>query len=150
LPADFDFAIWNCVPPDQQIDFLHGDEIVELHNLCRPDTPGAITDPGGNTVLRVALPPHECLLLLEHDNGARVEQALAVDTVLIEPEDGRLILVWRTVLPKEDGIVLDTCAFGMQTFAERDRRQRQQAGAMRRHEREAVQSMRGGAGEMAP
>jgi hypothetical protein len=121
LPHDFDFAIWNAAPADQQIDFLHGDEVFELSNLCRPDTPGAHVDAQGNTVLRLVLPQHECQVRMQLESGAACAQALVVDTVLIEPEERRCTLVWRAVLPREAEAPIEGAEFCLQTVLERNR-----------------------------
>ena len=41
LPEDFNFAVWNAARPEQQLDYLCGDEVIELFNLCPANTPGA-------------------------------------------------------------------------------------------------------------
>ncbi|HEX7682697.1 MAG TPA: DUF2169 domain-containing protein [Trinickia sp.] len=48
LPDGFDFAVWNAAPPDQQIDYPSGDEVVELTNLCAPGAWGSGVDEDGN------------------------------------------------------------------------------------------------------
>lgn len=119
LPADFDFAFWNAAPPDQQTDFLQGDETFELVNLCAPDAPGARSDAQGNTSLRLTLPGHECFLLCRQRDGVLYRHPMALDTVLIEPEHRSVTLVWRAVLPVAPA--LRACEARMWTHAERDR-----------------------------
>jgi len=98
LPDDFDFAIWNAAPVDQQTDFLRGDEIIELTNLCAPDTPGAIADAKGNTVLRLAQPGHLPYILVRFKEGSIGELSAQLDTVLIDPEQRQVCCVWRAVV----------------------------------------------------
>ncbi|MBV6320916.1 DUF2169 domain-containing protein [Duganella violaceipulchra] len=121
LPADFDFAFWNAAPPDQQTDFLHGNETFELINLCAPDTPGATLDRDGNTTLRLKLSGHECFVLVRQEDGTLFRQALALDTVLLEPEERLLTLVWRGILPKDADVPLRRCEARMHSHEERDR-----------------------------
>jgi hypothetical protein len=101
LPEDFDFAYWNAAQDDQQIEFLRGGETIELVNLCSADTVGAHADRDGDVTLRLQLPTHECFALCRFEDGEISPLALAIDTVVIEPEDRRVSLVWRTVLPKD-------------------------------------------------
>lgn len=121
LPADFDFAFWNAAPADQRIDFPRGDEIFELINLCRPGAPGARANAAGDTVLRLSRPEQECFLRLQLADGKTHIRPLVVDTVLIEPEDCALTLVWRLALPQDDAAPVVACEFRMRTFSERDR-----------------------------
>lgn len=104
LPHDFDFAIWNAAPPDQQTAFLHGDEIIELTNLCASDTPGATVDAKGNTVLRLTLPGHLPFVLARFKEGGIGELPAQLDTVLIDPEQQQLCCVWRATLAAEPAV----------------------------------------------
>lgn len=106
LPPDFDAAFWNAAPVDQQAAYLRGDETVELVNLCRPDTPGVIRDARGNSWLTLQLLGDECFVLCRLRDGTLTEQPLVIDTVLIEPEQHRVSLVWRGILSQE--VVLST------------------------------------------
>ena len=98
LPEDFDFGVWNAAWPDQQTDALRGDEIIELTNLCAPDTPAASPDALGNHVLRLALPGHLPFVLVRFENGSIGELAARLDTVLLDPEQNRLTCVWRATM----------------------------------------------------
>lgn len=131
LPQDFDFAIWNCAPPDQQIDYLAGDERIELVNLCAPDAPGATIDAQGNTCLELALPGHACTLLMRMEDGAMFLHPMHIDSLLIEPEQGAVSLVWRAVIAKDADIravdLRQHCEFEaefMQLIAEGARKQK--------------------------
>jgi hypothetical protein len=71
-----------------------------LTNLAAPGSPGTGTDGQGHTVLRLALPGHECYLLIEMAHGLFAAEPMVVDTVLIEPAAQRVSLTWRSVLAK--------------------------------------------------
>lgn len=113
LPEDFDFAYWNGAPVDQQTAFLKGNEVFSLINLCSPNAPGACRDAQGNTVLHLALPGHRPLLLVRYEEGEIVPTSLELDTVILNPDDASLVLVWRCVLPlqplirKAEAMMLD-------------------------------------------
>lgn len=111
LPTDFSEAYWNCAPRDQQIPYLRGDERVELTNLCSPDTPGAIIDAHGNTVLHFTLPKQSTFLLLRQYDGVLATMNLQADTVIVEPEQGIVALVWRVRWPKTSTSTLRVCEF---------------------------------------
>ncbi|GGC13110.1 DUF2169 family type VI secretion system accessory protein [Pseudoduganella buxea] len=99
LPEDFDFGVWNAAPPDQQTDFLQGDEYVELTNLCAPGSAGSGSR-GGDTVVRLQLPGHSCTLLVRMKNGTMFFHTMKIDTVIIEPDGRKVSVVWRAVLEK--------------------------------------------------
>jgi hypothetical protein len=102
LPENFDFAIWNCAPTDQRIDYPVGGEEIELVNLCAAGSPGTRTDAGKNVYLRLRLPGDQCVLRLRHGNGVQTMLPMLLDTILIEPEDQLVTLVWRRTVPFED------------------------------------------------
>ena len=104
LPHDFDFAVWNAAPPDQQIDFPGGGEVIELTNLCAADTPGAIVDSKGNSVLRFSLRGDLPFVLVRFENGAIGELPARLDTVLIDTERMRLSCVWRATMPMHPAV----------------------------------------------
>lgn len=98
LPQDFDFAVWNAAWPDQQVEVLRGDEVIELTNLCAPDTPAADRDRQGNTILRLNLPGHRPFVWVRFENGAMGELEARLDTILIEPDQRRVGCVWRATV----------------------------------------------------
>lgn len=104
LPADFDFAVWNAAWPDQQVDALRGDELVELTNLCSPTAAGARSNAQGRTVLRLKLPGHVAQLLVRLRTGEVFAHAMRPDTLIVEPELRQVSLVWRAVLAKIDDV----------------------------------------------
>jgi len=101
LPEDFDFAVWNAAPEDQQTDFLRGDEVIEMTNLCAADTPGIVRDEKGNTRLVLTLPGHLPFMLVRFENGGIGELVANLDTLFIEPEERRISCVWRATLATE-------------------------------------------------
>ena len=105
LPEDFDFAYWNCTPPDQQCAHLAGLEQFTLTNLCRHDHPSARADRIGNTVLRFALPQQVLFLLLADAHDQLLVLRLKIDTVLIDTDAGTVELVWRAIVPADAGQV---------------------------------------------
>jgi len=90
LPDDFDDRHYQCVPPDQQAPgFLRGGEPVVLRNL----TPG-----GGD--LRFVLPVMHLGLETFFYTGPSIQHPPPrLHTVIIEPDDARVSLVWHSALP---------------------------------------------------
>lgn len=105
LPEDFDFAYWNCAAADQQCPHLAGLETITLTNLCRHDHQAARADHLGNTVLRFVLPEQILFLLLADKNDQLLVLRLAIDTVVIVPENASVELVWRVLIPADAGQV---------------------------------------------
>lgn len=102
LPADFDFAIWNAAPKDQQIEYPNGGEEFELANLCAAETPGTRKDAGGNRYLRLTLPRGQCTLRFSRAGSGDLIVPMMIDTILIEPEERTISVVWRrTILIEE-------------------------------------------------
>jgi hypothetical protein len=88
LPADFDDRHYQAAPDDQQIDPPVGGEDVVLLNL----TPG-----GGRMAFR--LPTASIPVAIERADGGLEHLATTIDTIGIEPDAGRLWLVWRASRP---------------------------------------------------
>lgn len=122
-PNDFDFAYFNAAPVDQQVDYLRGGETIELMNLCPPGTQGLVIDSRGTGFLRLALPRHECFALIRLKSGEMHSAPLVIDTVIIEPTEHSLTLVWRLVLPHEEDAPIRVLEAKMRTHEERDRMQ---------------------------
>lgn len=99
-PKGFDFAMWNCAYPDQQTEFLTGNEWLTLTNLCQPDTTGATITRSGDTELKLYLP--EVLAYLELESSLpqiiNTELPMHLDTVIILPELRQVNLVWRSMI----------------------------------------------------
>ena len=104
LPDDFDFAYYNCTPPDQQCPYPGAEEKFTLLNLCSGDHPSATRSATGNMVLRFALPEQALFLLAAGDDGRLLVRRMVIDTVTIEPEERRVDLVWRALLPTDAGL----------------------------------------------
>ena len=86
-PKDFDYGYFQAAPFDQQIPYPRGGEEVALAHL----TPEGIT--------RFTLPTIEMPVLFIPFRGDDRELKAQIDTVLIEPEDRRIMLTWRATLP---------------------------------------------------
>jgi hypothetical protein len=87
LPSDFNDRYYQAAPEDQQIDYLRGGEEIVLHNLT----------PQGRTTFKVptiSVPVTFCLR-----NGEEKETLATNDTIIIEPDLGHFMLVWRISLP---------------------------------------------------
>jgi|GEM_PF-476366 hypothetical protein len=94
-PPDYSLAFNNYAHPDLQCRHLAGDETVELTNLCPPAMVGARMDAHGNRVIRFKLPGLFPFLLLTHETGERVQVPAVLDTLILEPGLGRVILLQR-------------------------------------------------------
>src|SRR5262249_14829001 len=80
-------AYFQTAPEDQQVDKIVGGEPVILLNLT----------PDGRRDFR--LPIMDVPVVFFRRRGARDEMKGVLDTVLIEPDLGRMNLVWRASLP---------------------------------------------------
>ena len=87
LLADFDNRYYQSAPLDQQIDYLRGGEEVMLLNLT----------PQGQTAFR--LPRLEVPVTFYLRNYEEKEVSAAGDTLIIEPDRGRFMILWRASLP---------------------------------------------------
>lgn len=87
LPADFDDRYYQCVPVDQQMAYVRGGEEVELVNLT----------PQGRLTFR--LPTVEVPVTFYYRSYEEKETKADCDTVVIEPDLGRVTLVWRASVP---------------------------------------------------
>jgi hypothetical protein len=87
LPKDFDPRFLQVAPEDQQVHgYLRGGEPVEI----------AGATPSG--VLRFALPARRVDVVFHLDSGVERRSA-NLDTVILRPDESRLVLVWRAALP---------------------------------------------------
>jgi hypothetical protein len=87
LPADFKDAYYQAAPPDQQMDYPRGGEEVVLENLT----------PGGRT--RFKLPKLDVPIELVLGDKKLKVLSPVIDTIVIEPDLGRFLMVWRASLP---------------------------------------------------
>jgi hypothetical protein len=88
LPEDFDEAFFQAAPPDQQIGFIRGGELVVLRNLV-PAEP----------LVTFKLPRPELMVRLLYTSRRAIELSPVVDTLFLEPEAKRFSMVYRTALP---------------------------------------------------
>jgi hypothetical protein len=87
LPADFKEEYYQAASPDQQIAYPQGGEEVVLENLT----------PAGRSSFK--LPRLDMPVEFSMREGQRKEMKAVIDTVVIEPDLGRLVMAWRTSLP---------------------------------------------------
>lgn len=98
LPADFDWSYFNAAPEDQQLDgYLKGDEPIRLENLHE-----------GVPLVRTVLPGWRVRAVVQHlvDRGRKVavqELPLALDTLYVDTDARTLVLLWRGLMPIENG-----------------------------------------------
>jgi hypothetical protein len=86
LPLDYDSQFLQCAPRDQQFSPpLRGGEPIELSNLTA----------GGS--LRLELPKHY-FAFTTHAGRRELEHRARLNTVVIDPDDDRLIMVWAGAL----------------------------------------------------
>ncbi|MEW6518166.1 MAG: DUF2169 domain-containing protein [Thermodesulfobacteriota bacterium] len=87
LPPDFDERYYQAAPPDQQMPYPAGGELVVLGNLT----------PEGR--VSFTLPRKEMLVWYLLKNGEEKAEKAVLDTVFLEPDAGRFTLTWRSSLP---------------------------------------------------
>lgn len=87
LPPDFDTRYFQSSPEDQQIDPPRGGEDVALLHLT----------PQGRTMFKLPAELGMPVLFVGRD-GQATEVPPVVDTLLLEPDEGRFMLVWRAAL----------------------------------------------------
>jgi hypothetical protein len=85
LPADFDERYYQAAPPDQQTDYLKGGEEVVLTNLT----------PRSRCAFRL---PRLELPIVFFRNGEPERTLGTVDTLILEPDLKRFLVVWRSSL----------------------------------------------------
>ena len=87
LPADFDLRYYQAAPEDQQIEHPEGGEAMQLLNLT----------PTGRA--RFRLPTLDVPIMVFKEGGEEESLKGTLDTIIIEPDFGRLMLVWRASVP---------------------------------------------------
>ena len=92
LPGDFRDEYYQAAPGDQWTDFPRGGEEVELVGLT----------PQGHTTF--VLPTVRVPSTFIRRNGDRVDMMGTVDTLLIEPDEGRFMMTSRCALPLKKNI----------------------------------------------
>lgn len=92
LPADFNDAYYQAAPLDQQTIYLRGGEEVRLVNLT----------PDGQ--IRFRLPSMEMPVVFFPRDGEKHETQAVIDTLIVEPDRGRFMIVWRSSFPLRKNI----------------------------------------------
>jgi hypothetical protein len=93
LPKDFDFGYWNGAPEDQQMGFPESGFSIGLRHLINPEKSG--TD---EVIAR--LPEHRAFVLARL-GGVLLPFPMQIDTMVIDTEEARVDLVWRTGILRE-------------------------------------------------
>lgn len=83
LPTDFDFRYFQAAPADQQIPHPKGGEQIFLMNMT----------PSGRTMTQVPRQDVQVMFLRKRGRSETVKAKL--DTILLEPKDGRMTMTWR-------------------------------------------------------
>ena len=86
LPEDFDPSFFQSAPLDQQIPYPKGGEMVVLRNLT----------PKGRAALRI--PRLEVPVEFNCRKARRTTTNAVIDTIIIEPDEKRLLVIWRASL----------------------------------------------------
>lgn len=87
LPPDFDDRYYQATPLEQQIPYPRGGEPVVLVNLT----------PEGRTTFQ--LPEKNMLVWFLLQNGEEKGLPAVMDTIILEPDARRFMLVWRAAMP---------------------------------------------------
>jgi len=87
LPADFKEEYYQAGPLDQQIDYPKGGETIELINLTLSGR------------LAFKLPNLNVPVEFSLRDGQYREVIPVRDTIILEPDQGRFLITWRTSLP---------------------------------------------------
>jgi hypothetical protein len=61
---------------------------------------------------------HECFLLVRLQSGEMFMKVLEIDTVIVEPDELSMTLVWRTSLAKVDDVAIRASEFQIRTIEE--------------------------------
>lgn len=105
LPTDFDPRFFQTAPPDQIYPgFLKGGEPVSIQNASREG------------MQRFALP--SCELSAAVSIAGRVERPpLRIETLLLEPDQGRFSLLWRGAVPcDKQGLKIEQVTLSVQSL----------------------------------
>jgi hypothetical protein len=81
---DFDEAYYQCAPQDQQVPYLRGGEVIALYGLTPEDKTSFY------------LPKNKVPMQAILTNGERHNLSPVIDTLVIEPDEKRFTLVWRS------------------------------------------------------
>jgi hypothetical protein len=83
LPRDFDDQYYQAAPADQQISCPTGEQTITLLNLTAD----------GRRTFR--MPAFRASVQIEPRGGAPEAGSLTLDTIVLEPDDARMSLIWR-------------------------------------------------------
>lgn len=101
LPKDFNEAFYQCAPQEQQIDYLEGGEELLLKGLT----------PEGERTFK--LPKLEVAMEVIRSNGERTTLTPVVDTLIIEPDQERIVMTTRAKIALKRSIhEVDTIIVG--------------------------------------
>ncbi|WP_175666185.1 DUF2169 family type VI secretion system accessory protein [Burkholderia ambifaria] len=99
-PEDLDPRFWQIAPPEQQANgHLSGGETVTLLNVTRPDLV-----PGGR--LNFRLPKVSLVCETRFYDGTRVHTRPVIHTIILEPDDLRVCVVYHMALPCHEKVNL--------------------------------------------
>jgi uncharacterized protein YjbI with pentapeptide repeats len=106
---DFDWSYFNAAPPDQQLDYLRGDEALSFEHLH----PAAAR-------FSARLPGLRPRALVRTADGAVREPILRLDTLLADLDAEKVCLTWRGLCPVAEDDLADvrTLWIGGETLAE--------------------------------
>ncbi len=93
LPADHDYAYWNCAPEDQQINYPQGGEYLELINL-HPEY----------ARIGFYLPADQYKGLIRMNAGSMVYKPFNLDTLGIDMQKLQLHALFRVAVPAHIGV----------------------------------------------
>ena len=102
-PKDFDDAYWNCAPADQQVPHLPAaTQILLLHIDVKSSNPKDAKPSGHSGTWQGSLSTSwPCVRLWvapaghSDENAQRWEQAMALDTLCIQPNQGLVVATYR-------------------------------------------------------
>lgn len=104
MPLDFDMAYWNGAHPDMQCEHLWGGEVVEVWNLLPASASGVAPPEGARIAARFVLPDVGLAAHLALEGGEKGYAPAPIDTLILDLEEMRLSIVWRTLTPASIGV----------------------------------------------
>ena len=94
LPADFDWSYFNAAPPEQQVPYLRGDERFSISGM----RPGGAAMSGRLPDLR----PRAFAQRSAEAGGEFFEVRLHLDTLWLDADHAKIVLVWRGLFAVSD------------------------------------------------
>lgn len=93
IPLDMDLRYWNTAPADQRPDgYLKAGDRIRLAGI-RPGAP-----------LELTIPPYDAAAVCSYEDGSRVSQAMALDTVLLDLDASRMTLRFHAIVAQDERI----------------------------------------------